>query len=223
MSGTKRWLSSVYFTDNNIGWIAGIEGTILHTINGGIPVELTVFTVEVFDVKVELTWSTATETNNQGFEILRSAQNDNDVWNKIGFVPGHGTTTETQHYSFTDNDVSSGKYKYKLKQIDYNGTFEYSHIVEVEVPFVNKFSLSQNYPNPFNPVTKISWQSPTGSWQSLKIYDVLGNEIISLLNEYRPAGKYEIEFDGSKLTSGIYFYQLRTEKYVEVKKMVLLK
>ena len=81
-------------------------------------------------------------------------------WNKIGFVPGHGTTTETQHYSFTDNDVKPGKYQYKLKQIDYDGTFEYSQIVEVEIPFVNEFSLSQNYPNPFNPVTKIKYSIP---------------------------------------------------------------
>ena len=85
------------------------------------------------------------------------------------------------------------------------------------------FLVYQNYPNPFNPSSKISWQSPVGSWQTLKVYDVLGNEVATLVDEYKPAGKYEVEFNASTLTSGVYFYQLKTENYIETKKMILMK
>jgi photosystem II stability/assembly factor-like uncharacterized protein len=229
-----RDLTSVFFIDNNYGWAFGENGTIIHTINGGIPVELVSFTAVVNEEDVQLNWITATKLNNSGFEILRFAQNDKNEWNKIGFVPGHGTTTETQHYSFTDNDDKPGKYQYILKQIDYDGTYEYSQIVEVEIPFVNKFSLSQNYPNPFNPVTKIKYQiplSPTllkgeseaGGFVILKVYDILGREVATLVNEEKPAGEYEIEFNAANLPSGIYFYQLQAGQFLETKKMILLK
>ena len=229
-SSTDNTLIAVSFTDANNGWAVGWYGTVLHTNNGGTPVELTSFYANYIQNEntIELTWSTATETNNSGFGILRFAQNDNDEWSKIGFVPGHGTTTEKQHYSFTDNDVKPGKYQYKLKQIDYDGTFEYSQIVEIEIPFTIEFSLSQNYPNPFNPVTKIKYSIPqnlrreTGN-VSLKIYDVLGREITTLVNEEKPAGEYEVEFNGSNLPSGIYFYQLNAGVFTETKKMILLK
>ena len=125
-----------------------------------VPVELTSFTASVLqnEKAVQLNWTTATETNNSGFEILRGVypansrtQNDNE-WNTIGFVPGFGTTTEPKSYSFTDENVSTGIYKYRLKQIDFDGTFEYSNEIEVEVDFTPKeFVLYQNYPNPFNP------------------------------------------------------------------------
>jgi photosystem II stability/assembly factor-like uncharacterized protein len=238
-SNTNNTLNDIFFINNNIGWAVGQNGTILHTNNGGTPVELISFIAEAFESKVELIWSTATETNNSGFEILRFDQNDNDGWNKIGFVPGHGTTTETQHYSFIDNDVKPGKYQYKLKQIDYDGTFEYSQIVEVEIPLVNEFSLSQNYPNPFNPTTKIKYQIPlsppllkgeseAGGFVTLKVYDLLGREVATLVNEEKPAGEYEIEFtvgqDSSPdIASGIYFYQLKAGEYFETRKMILLK
>jgi hypothetical protein len=197
-----------------------------------IPVELISFNASLIDIKVILNWSTATETNNQGFEILRFAQIDKE-WEMVGFVPGHGTTTETQHYLFTDNDVKPGKYQYKLKQIDYDGTFEYSQIVEVKIPFSNKFSLSQNYPNPFNPVTKMKYTIPQtvnplqvgarGGLVTLKVYDIIGNEVVTLVNEEKPAGEYEVEFNGITLPSGIYFYQLKVGTFVETKKMILLK
>ncbi|MDP2364943.1 MAG: T9SS type A sorting domain-containing protein, partial [Ignavibacteria bacterium] len=151
-------------------------------------------------------------------------------WQKIGFVNGNGTATEAQSYSFVDENLSSGKYQYRLKQLDFNGSFEYSDIVEVEItPSV--FSLSQNYPNPFNPSTKISWQSPVGSWQTLMVYDILGNEVVTLVNEYKNAGSYNTEFNASHLASGIYYYQLRAgdpstslgQSFVETKKMILLR
>ena len=127
----------------------GYNGTILRTTNGGeIPVELIYFVADYIkgESTIELTWSTATETNNLGFEILSFAQNDNDEWKKIGFIPGHGTTTETQHYAFTDKGVSPGKYQYRLKQIDYDGTFEYSQIVEVEIPLLMSFHSPKTTP-----------------------------------------------------------------------------
>jgi photosystem II stability/assembly factor-like uncharacterized protein len=222
-SGITNNLWEVYFTDSLTGTAVGSSGNILRTIDGGVPVELISFKAKVNESSIEINWSTATETNNSGFEILRFTQNVNDEWNKIGFVPGHGTTTETQHYSFIDNDVKPGKYQYKLKQIDYDGTFEYSQIVEVEIPFVNEFSLSQNYPNPFNPTTNLQYAIGSRQFITLKVYDILGREIATLVNDEKPAGEYEVEFDGAGLPSGIYFYQLKAGEYIETRKMILLK
>jgi photosystem II stability/assembly factor-like uncharacterized protein len=223
-------IKSASIISNNTWYAVGEFGAILKTNNGGTPVELFSFTATANVNEVILNWSTATETNNSGFEIHRLTQNDSNEWNKIGFVPGHGTTTETQHYSFTDNDVKPGKYQYKLKQIDYDGTFEYSQIVEVEIPFVNEFSLSQNYPNPFNPSTKIKYEIPAslnpskgGTLVQLVLYDILGREVTVLVNEEKQAGEYEVEFNGTALPSGIYFYQLKAGQFVETKKMILLK
>ena len=190
-----------------------------------VPVEMTSFTATGFKKSVELKWNTSTETNNSGFEIQRS--NDSKIeklqnWEVIGFINGNGTTTEPQSYSFVDKNLEAGKYQYRLKQVDFDGRFEYSNIVEVEIA-PRKISLEQNYPNPFNPSTTISWQSPVGSWQTLKVYDILGNEVTTLIDEYRNAGSYEVEFDASKHSSGVYFYQLRAGDFIETKKMILLK
>lgn len=196
-----------------------------------VPVDLTSFSATVNDDHVELSWITSTETNNQGFEILRSAQNDNNQWERIGFVEGHGTTTESQAYSYIDREVVTGKYQYRIKQIDFDGTFKYSNVVEVEVTSPSTFSLEQNYPNPFNPSTKIRYTIPNviasetkqSQFVNLKIYDVLGNELATLVNERRPSGSYEVEFDASNLPSGTYFYQLRAGSFVETKKMIFIK
>ena len=198
-----------------------------------IPVELISFYAEVNKNVVTLFWQTITETNNRGFEIGRS-QISNDKsqleWNKIGFVSGFGTTTEIKHYSFIDDVDNPGKYQYRLKQIDYDGTFHYSYEIEAEVVAPLVFSLEQNYPNPFNPITNIIWHSPIGSWQTLKVYDVLGNEIVTLVDEYKPAGRYEVEFSSHSslsrikdLPSGVYFYQLKSGEFIQAKKMILIK
>ena len=198
-------------------------------INAGrgiVPVELTSFTASLSNNKVNLNWNTATEINNRGFEIERSLYKTK--WKKIGFTAGAGTTTESKQYSFLDDlsDISSSKLYYRLRQIDFDGTFEYSEIIEVLIAPSN-FSLSQNYPNPFNPSTIISWHSPINSWQTLKVYDVLGNFVTTLVDEYKNAGRYEIEFQSSvsnlQLASGIYYYQLRVQGFVETKKMILIK
>ncbi|MCH8034270.1 MAG: T9SS type A sorting domain-containing protein [Bacteroidetes bacterium] len=240
-------LNSIFFVNDQLGWAVGKNGTILYTPNGGLPVELKSFTASVAGNDVYLNWSTATELNNSGFEVEKSSLlppayqgGGGEVgggWEKIGFVPGHGTTTETQIYSFDDKSVSSGKYQYRLKQIDYDGTFEYSDIVEVEVGLPTEFSLEQNYPNPFNPSTKIKFTIPTsplnpspyqGEGQrerfiTLIVYDVLGNEVATLVNEEKPAGSYEVNFDATGLTSGIYFYQLKAGSFIQTKKMILLR
>jgi len=186
---------------------------------GTLPVELTSFTAQATDGVVNLSWTTATELNNQGFEIQRSTDG---TYRPIGFVNGFGTTTDIHNYSFTDSDVQTGTYYYRLKQVDYNGIYDYSDVVQVDVAPVN-FALEQNYPNPFNPSTIISYGIPVKSNVTLKVFDVLGNEVAILVNEEKPAGSYEVEFDASALPSGIYFYSIQTGRYVETKKMVLLK
>lgn len=198
-----------------------------------VPVELASFTASVNGNIVTLNWVTASEVNNRGFEIERaSASNSNSnngtsplqVFEKIGFVEGEGTTTNLTYYSFEDSDLSSGTYNYRIKQIDFDGKFRYLNLDEsIEILSPITFELSQNYPNPFNPSTKISWQSPVGSHQIIKVYDVLGNEVKTLVNEYKPAGSYEVEFDASGLASGVYYYQLRAGEFMQTKKMVLVR
>jgi photosystem II stability/assembly factor-like uncharacterized protein len=222
-SGTINDLLGVCFINEQTAYICGSKGTILKTLNGGImPVELTSFSAIISNSKVQLYWSTATELNNHGFEIERSL--DKTIWATIGFREGYGTRSEPQDYTYSDDisEISSSKFYYRLKQIDFDGSFEYSDIVEVEIaPSV--FFLSQNYPNPFNPSTSIQYAISSRQFVTLKVYDVLGKEIATLVNEERIAGTYEIIFNSSSLASGIYYYQIRAGDYVETKKMILMK
>jgi len=192
---------------------------VLTVTNSVVPVELVWFTANANGNSETLNWHTSTETNNSGFSLERKQVNSsqstvrNEEWSEINFISGHGTTTETQTYSFVDENLASGKYLYRLKQIDFDGTIEYSNEVEVNVSVPEKFELSQNYPNPFNPGTKIKYQIASSNNISLKIYDVLGNEVSSLVNEVQPAGNYEITFDASSLSSGTYFYKLQAGEF----------
>ena len=187
-----------------------------------LPVELNSFFGINLSNSIKLIWQTSTEINNFGFEIERSENNFN--WDKIGFVAGNGNSNSPKEYSFIDDKLNkSGKYYYRLKQLDIDGGFEYSNVIEVDFVLVNEFQLHQNYPNPFNPITRISWYSPVSSWQTLKVYDVLSNEVTTLVNEFREAGKHEIKFDASNLPSGIYYYQLNSGGLVQSKKMLLVK
>ena len=185
------------------------------------PVELSSFTAAVNSNEVVLNWSTATETNNSGFSIERKYANSE--YSEVGFVPGFGTTAEPKYYSFTDAKRLAGKYNYRLKQIDFGGSFKYSSEVEVDVTAPLTFYLEQNYPNPFNPTTTIKYGIPERTFVELKVYDVLGKEIASLVNEEKPSGSYEVEFIANNLPSGIYFYTLSTGNFFSTKKMVLLK
>lgn len=187
-----------------------------------LPVELAIFTSLVNKNKVSLNWKTNTETNSSGFDIERSTVKDQ--WSKIGYVPGNGNSNEPKIYSFTDKNLAPGKYKYRLKQIDYNGSFEYFDLTsEVIIGVPEKYELLQNYPNPFNPVTNFEFGIPELGSVTLKVYDVLGKEVKTLINEIKQAGYYKVQFDGSSFASGVYFYELRSGNFVSQKRMLLLK
>jgi hypothetical protein len=190
-----------------------------------LPVELIAFNANVNDKKVNISWQTATEVNNRGFEVQRRTGNNN--WQTIGFVNGKGTTTQTQAYTFSDNLdglISSGKVFYRLKIIGYDGSFEYSTDVFVNLA-PDKFELAQNYPNPFNPSTSIHYGLSSKQFVSLKIFNVLGKEIVTLVNEEKEPGRYEVVFDTNdcQLSSGVYFYQIEMGDFVQMKKMILMK
>jgi hypothetical protein len=195
---------------------------IMNTLNP-VPVELVSFTASVNDNDITLYWKTATEKNNSGFEIHRYAQNDNN-WNQIGFVEGNGTTTEENNYSFTDKNLESGSYSYKLVQIDFDGTRNASEIVNVEVGSQpTEYFLSQNYPNPFNPTTTIQYSIPKSGNVKLTVYNSLGQMIKILVDDYKEVGTYTINFNASDLTSGIYYYRLNSDGKSIVRKMIILK
>jgi hypothetical protein len=219
-------------TINNV-IVNNFQTTVLNVqlIPNPVPVELISFRADFSENNVTLSWQTATETNNYGFQVERGQKN----WIQIGFMQGNGTTTQPMSYTFTDRNVEAGHYQYRLKQIDFDGSYTYSDIVEVEIQSPMNFSLEQNYPNPFNPTTKIKFTIPVtlseveGSLVTLKVYDVLGNEIATLINEAKSTGNYQVEFDAVgtsrdlSLSSGIYFYKLQAGNFIQTKKMVLMK
>lgn len=187
-----------------------------------LPVELSSFTANVSGNKVALNWKTDFEQNNSGYEIQRKTSSGD--WTKIGFVEGKGTVTEQSNYFYEDRNLNSGRYHYRLKQIDYNGNLEYFSLNnEVIVGVPAKFALGQNYPNPFNPVTTIAYEIPAANFVSLKVYDLTGKEVASLVNEKQEAGFYLVKFDGTKLSSGVYFYSLKSNDFTATKKLLLVK
>ncbi len=189
---------------------------------GTLPVELSSFTASVSSTgEVTLNWTTATEMNNRGFEVERKS--NNNQFTTIGFVQGFGTTSEEKNYSFLDKSVNPGNYTYRLKQIDFNGQYQYSNEIELKVTSPLSFSLEQNYPNPFNPSTKISYSVPNSGYVSLKVYNALGQEVAALVNGIKEAGIHSIEFNAVNLNSGIYFYKLEAGNISQVKKMMLIK
>jgi len=187
-----------------------------------VPVEFTSFTANVnAKGNVVLNWSTATELNNQMFEIER--RNNEGQYSTIGYIDGYGTTTEPHEYSYVDNTVGTGNYFYRLKQIDFGGQFEYSDEIEVEVNGPLTFALEQNYPNPFNPSTNIKYSVPENGFVKLSVYNLVGEEVAVLVNDVMDAGFYEVTFNAANLASGTYFYKLESNGHVELKKMILLK
>ncbi len=196
-----------------------------------LPVSLTNFTATSKNGTVMLNWSTSTEQNNYGFEIERKTSpvsppyeggDARGGWKKVGFVAGNGNSNEQQNYTFVDKNIIGGKNIYRLKQIDNDG--KVSHSKEVEINFLPTIvQINQNFPNPFNPSTTINYQLPTNGFVTLKVYNILGEEVATLVNEEKEAGMYQVKFDGSKLSSGMYFYKLTAGKITEIKKMILLK
>jgi len=234
-------ITSFGVDQNNELYLVSFNGKIYNFIPTVIPVELSSFNATVVNGKVRLDWYTASETNNSGFVIERSQDGVN--FKDIYFIGGNGTTTQRNIYSYTDVDVSFGVYYYRLKQIDMDGTVNYHNVVSVDLGLPKSLLLEQNFPNPFNPSTKIRYTIPdvilssskddeggitfrnsqSDSKVTLKVYDILGNEVATLVNEYKQPGLYEVEFDASKLTSGMYVYKLSVGNYSSVRKMLLMK
>ena len=191
-----------------------------------LPVELESFKGSVDNGKVFLSWLTATETNNLGFAIERST--DNKSYNSVGFIKGNGTSTHKNNYSFTDVNVSGLKYYYRLKQMDFDGTFSYSKVIEIDLIAPTEFAVYQNYPNPFNPTTNIAFDLPTASKVTITIYNSIGKQVAVIANKVYQAGRNEIEFDASNLSSGMYIYKLNAfgsdgSNFTSNKKMILLR
>jgi hypothetical protein len=195
--------------------------------NTPLPVELASFNGNVTNKRdIILTWKTSSEVNNSGFDVERKPADGQ--WSKVAFVNGKGNSSTAVTYNYQDTKLNTGKYNYRLKQIDYNGNYEYfelNNTIEVGIP--TKFNLSQNYPNPFNPTTKIDFDLPLDSRVNIVLYDVTGREVKTLVNETRTAGYHTIAFDASSISSGMYFYRITTKSsgqdFVATKKMMLVK
>jgi hypothetical protein len=228
ISGTIRFAIQYYHTNGGVsGSYSDYWGLdLLQVTSGVVPVELTSFTANANNDLVSLNWSTATETNNKGFEVQRKVVGGG--FNSIAFLEGKGTTTQTQNYSYSDNGLTPGVYSYRLKQVDFDGTTEYSKVVEVEIAAPVEFSLAQNYPNPFNPSTAINFSLAIDSKVSLKIFNILGQEVTTLLSKNLNAGNHKVNFDASSLNSGVYLYKIEAQgvdgsNYSSIKKMILTK
>ena len=221
--------SGIYYVADN-----AVNPTQQEIIDAGactppLPVELITFSATVEENKIELKWDTATEVNNYGFEVERQIINNNihpsmvnSQWISIGFVKGHGNSNSPKQYFFIDNNPSSGKIKYRLKQIDNDGKFKYFPTkgwIEVTLSAFFNFALGQNYPNPFNPSTTFSYSIPVASNVSLEVFNTLGEKIITLVNEFKLAGNYNVKWNASGYPSGIYFYQLRAGNFIQTKKL----
>jgi hypothetical protein len=196
-----------------------------NTLNSPLPITLSSFSSSVNGKNVNLNWSTSQEVNNSGFNIERKEiSKTSSAFEKIGFISGKGTVYTSTNYSFEDKNLNSGKYIYRLKQIDYNGNFESFDLNgEVSVTLPVKYELSQNYPNPFNPVTRINFDLPADSKLEIKVYDIAGREVACILNEFKKAGYHTVTFNASGFSSGVYFYRMKTNDFSITKKMTLIK
>jgi hypothetical protein len=219
-SGTAGTLQQFNYTSVS-GWVSSDIPT------AGLPVELAGFTANVRGGKTMLTWNTATETNNAGFEIERRSDGS---WGKIGFIKGSGTSNAPHSYTYTDNSVSTGTYTYRLKQIDNNGASKYSGEVIATIAAPKSFALHQNYPNPFNPATTISYDVPQQSFVTMTVFDIMGREAAVLVNEMEEPGIHDVQFNASAMASGVYFYKLTARpttggqgNFSAVKRLVLLR
>lgn len=224
-TAVPKTLDAVDFYGATANDVVYIDNFKLETINV-VPVEMTSFAATQNGSKISLNWSTATEVNNRGFEVERKIDGQGD-WTLIGFKPGFGTTTEAKSYSFIDDiaALNATSVSYRLKQIDFDGRYEYSNEVLVDNIVPTQFSVSQNYPNPFNPTTSIKFQMPAEKFVTLKVYNSLGEEVRTLVNDIVKAGTHEISFNAEGLSSGVYFYILRAgqEEFVQTMKMILMK
>jgi hypothetical protein len=217
-NGTQ--INMLYYDELLVGTGTGLYG---QKGTGPLPVELASFSSSISGSNVTLNWKTQSELNNAGYDIERKSYNSD--WNKIAYVNGSGTTNHEINYSYSDNNLPTGRYSYRLKQMDYNGTSKHYYLTnEVIIGVPGKFSLNQNYPNPFNPVTKINFELPVNTNVKLTVFDVTGRLISEIISgKLYTAGYHTIEFNASLLSSGIYFYKLTTNENNSIRKMVLIK
>jgi len=209
-----------------------VVGVSLFEGSNPLTVELSSFTAATIGSTVSLNWKTETEINNYGFEVERASSSTTplQVWEKIGFVNGNGNSNSPKSYSYEDKNITAGRYSYRLKQIDNDGQFEYSKAIEVDFYAAKKLELSQNYPNPFNPATTIRFNLPEAGNVKITLYNLLGQQIRTLVNEYKESGVHTINFDASDLpagrqglNSGLYIYKLEAGSFTQTRKMTLIK
>lgn len=192
---------------------------------GTLPVELAALRATANNRSVSIQWTTATEVNSFGFEVERALIESTNptTWQTIGFVKSAGATSSPKQYSFTDNHVSPGRYSYRLKQIDNNGSFSYSATTNIEVALPKEFALEQNFPNPFNPTTTIQYALPKEAHVTLAVYNTLGQKVADLVNEDKRPGYFDVQFDASRLSSGAYIYRIQAGGFVQTRKLVVIK
>lgn len=228
-----------YGTNVSACWIGNYTGTagnqgnfcVIQLNDAVAPVELSSFVSSTIKNNITLRWTTETETNNAGFDIERKSiiPDVETNWSKIGNVQGYGNSNEPKNYSYIDNSLQTGRYTYRLKQIDYNGSYEYFTLGnEIEIGIPNEYRLSQNYPNPFNPVTRINYEIPFDSKVTLTVYNMLGKEVVNLVsNNFQKAGFYSVELNALNMTSGTYFYRISAQggqkNFISTKTMILIK
>lgn len=206
--------------DKRTVFAGGTYGNLFKNSSFTTAVELTSFNAKISGSSIILNWSTSTETNNKGFAVER--KNSENIFTEIAFINGKGTTTQLQNYSYSDN-ISAGKYTYRLKQVDLDGSVSFSSEIEAEIKLPSVYEISQNYPNPFNPGTIIKYSVPVDGIVRIAVYNTLGEKVSELVNQFVKAGSYEINFNANRLSSGVYFYKLESGTFVQTKKMTILK
>jgi hypothetical protein len=223
------WSYSFYVNGLNVNLSALGLMSFVKTLTGPLlPVELTSFVSNVNGRQVNLNWETKTEINSSKYEVERSLA-ASTTWATVGTLQAAGTSNSPKKYSYTEKNLQAGKYQYRLKMIDNDGTFKYSKVVETEVSLPKSFEVSQNYPNPFNPTTKIDYQVPVDSKVVVEVYNITGQKVMELVNQEQSAGYYTVNFGSSNLSSGVYIYRVVAsnkatgDNFSSIKKMMLLK
>lgn len=228
VDGTKEETLAAFAGYNNSNWtnpteLVEFQDLSTNVGNSALPVELTSFTASISNDRVILEWKTATEVNNYGFEIERSSDESSGVWDKIGFVEGHGNSYSPKDYLFVDTQPLNAENSYRLKQLDTDGAYEYSDEIAVEYSVIEKTELYQNHPNPFNPTTTITFSLREPTRVNLTIYNAIGQKIADLLNRQMAAGEHSVEFNASGLATGFYLYRIDTPNFSKTMKMILLR
>ncbi len=227
MNSMRNTANNSLSPNNQYGW--GIINTFAAMNNIPLPIQLSYFRGRISSSCIELRWGTVSETNNYGFDLLRSQDRVIITTVPNSFVPGHGTTNEPHNYVFTDCTVPPGVWSYRLRQFDLDGTINYSEWIEVEVltsareEKPGEFALMQNYPNPFNPATNFGFRIASSALVTLRIFDVLGREVTTLINNEMEQGSYEITYNAKNLSGGVYFYTLKAGSFTQTRKLVLAK